>query len=292
MLKKINIDASENLKNIALEYVKYNEETDEKRKEYYGSTESEDTRIHPLDNFAIIEQKFTTPIMESDTNIPQKMREDLCKVLVEKETAMSHLKTQSPDFYSIAESKGFYATTHYNLFSETELEKFPNERESILGYKDIAMQQILYYIRKGWGIQQADDMKIEGRCFGNVQETGGRTYPHYHQDMNGVLISYLRVGDEDIDHKEQINTGYGNTPRHSPHLVLFQDPRPSINYPYWEKVISKVPTVGKTIIHPSYLWHETTPWLGKGTRICIVVNFRIMSHGYNEISEIMYDTNS
>ena len=291
MLEKVNIDASEKHKKIGLEYVKYNEETAQKRQDS-DSVESEDTKTHPLDNFTKIEQRFSTPIMESDTNIPQKMREDLCKVLVEKEEAMSALKQKSPDFYSLAESKGFYATTHYNLFSENELEKFPDERESILAYKDIAMQQILYYIRKGWGIQQADDMKIEGRCFGNVQEHGGRTYPHYHQDMNGVLVSYLRVGDEDIDHKEQIYADYGKTSRHSTHQLLFQDPRPSINYPFWEKVISKTPTVGKTIIHPSYLWHETTPWLGKGTRICIVVNFRIMSHGYNELSEIMYDTNS
>lgn len=273
---------------IGQDFVKYNKRKMEKM-DRDGRLEPEDTIKHPLDDFATIEQKFTTPFMDCDTFLPEKMRTDLINVLIQKETAMSHLKTQAPKFYSLAEAKGFYATTHYNLFSETELEKFPNERESILGYRDIAMQQILYYIRKGWGIQQADEMKIEGRCFGNIQEHGGRTYPHYHQDMNGVLVSYLRMGDEDVSYEDQINVGYGSTSRSGTHQILFQDPRPSINYPFWEKIYSITPRVGKTIIHPNYVWHETTPWLGKGTRVSIVVNFRIMSHGYNEISEVMYD---
>ena len=222
-----------------------------------------------------------------DGVLPEKMRDDLCRGLTAKELDMKSIKEKEPDFYSIAEAKGFYATTHYNLFDEKDMDEFPNEKESILQYEQIACQQIRYYIRYGWGIKEADDMIIEGRCFGNVQQDsvvgGTRTYPHYHQDINGVLVHYLRIGDDDISLKDQLLVGQKQSPRNGSHQVIFQDPRPAISYPYWEKVYAVSPKIGLTIIHPNYLWHETNPWLGKGTRICIVVNFRIISHGYNEL---------
>ena len=257
---------------------------------YYDDREKEklDKRKHQLDDYVKIDQKWTTPFFEMDAVLPQKMRDDLCKVLEAKELDMAAIKDKEPEFYSIAESKGFYATTHYNLFAEEDMNEFPNEKESILAYEKLAMEQIRYYIRKGWGVQQADDMKIEGRCFGNVQKAsdqqgGARTYPHYHQDINGVLVHYLRIGDPEIPIADQLTVGVESSARHGSHQVLFQDPRPAISYPYWEKVYAISPRVGLTIIHPNYVWHETNPWLGEGTRVCIVVNFRIISHGYNEL---------
>ena len=250
---------------------------------YYNNLKPEpvDETPHPLDSFAKIEQKFATPFMESDTKLPEKMREDLIKVLELKETALSELKESNPEFYGMATSKGFYATTHYNLFDNPAEYSFAEQ--SILEFEQIACQMIRYYIRKGWGVQQADKMEIEGRCFGNVQKTGARTYPHYHQDINGVLVHYLKLGDENKDLDEQLFIDWEKSPRHGTHAVLFQDPRPAISYPYWEKIHTVVPRIGLTIIHPNYLWHETNPWLGEGTRVCIVVNFRIISHGYNEL---------
>ena len=255
--------------------------------EYYekvwNKEEPEDTTKHPLDQFAKIEQRFATPFQESDTQLPEEMRNNLIKVLELKESAMTEVKEKNPDFYSIAESKGFYATTHYNLFDNPA--EYPFAEQSILEFEQIACQNIRYYIRKGWGIRQADELKLEGRCFGNVQETGARTFPHYHQDVNGVLVHYLKMGDEDLDPKEQVLKDVEKSPRHPPHSVMFVDPRPAINYPYWEKLYTVSPRIGLTIIHPNYVWHETNPWLGKGTRVCIVVNFRIVSHGYNELSK-------
>ena len=171
--------------------------------EFYNSLkdEPEDTQVHSLDDFATIEQKFATPFLESDTQLSEKMREDLIKVLELKETALSELKETNPDFYGMANSKGFYATTHYNLFANPS--EFPFAEESILGFEEIACQMIRYYIRKGWGVRQADEMKLEGRCFGNVQKPGARTYPHYHQDINGVLVHYLKIGDEEHNYEEQ-----------------------------------------------------------------------------------------
>ena len=244
--------------------------------------EPEDNTEHPLDQFCKVEQKFATPIMEGITEIPQKMREDLIKVLQLKEQKADDIREKDPDFYSIATSKGFYATTHYNLFDSVD--EFPFAKESILGFESIACQLIRYYIRKGWGVQQADEVKLEGRCFGNIQDTGARTYPHYHQDQNGVLVHYLALGDENVALKDRVMKDMEKSPRHSSHQVIFLDPRPAISYPYWEKVHTVTPQVGMTIIHPSSLWHETNTWLGEGLRACIVVNFRIVSHGYNELA--------
>ena len=234
---------------------------------YYKQLKEEpkDTTEHPLDKFSKIEQKWATPFLESDTRLPHKTARDLIKVLKLKETALSNLRKTNPEFYGMAEAKGFYATTHYNLFDNPDEHAFA--KEAILEFEQIACTMIRHYIRKGWGIQQADDLKLEGRCFGNVQTTGARTYPHYHQDVNGVLVHYLAVGDENLD------VDMEKSPRHAKHAVLFQDPRPAISYPYWEKVHAVYPRVGLTVIHPNYLWHETNPWLGQGDRVCIVVNF-------------------
>ena len=138
---------------------------------YYENLEPEakDTRKHHLDDHVRIDHKWTTPFFEMDGVLPKKMRDDLCRVLEKKELDMKAVKEKEPEFYSIAQSKGFYATTHYNLFAEEDMNEFPNEKESILAYEKLAMEQIRYYIRKGWGVQQADDMRLEGRCFGNVQ---------------------------------------------------------------------------------------------------------------------------
>ena len=91
------------------------------------------------------------------------------------------------------------------------------------------------------------------------------------------------MGNENKSLEEQTQIDFEKSPRHGSHQVIFQDPRPAISYPYWEKVHAVYPKIGLTIIHPNYLWHETNPWLGEGTRVCIVVNFRIVSHGYNEL---------
>jgi len=270
------------------EYEAYNEQTPE-HIQYWKDLEpeAEDKTDHPFHKHANIDHKWTTPFMEMDSTLPDKINKDLCKVLTAKELSMEDIKTKEPDFHDMAKSKGFYATTHYNLFDDKDMDEFPNEKESILAYEQIVCQQIRYYIRYGWGIRQADDMIIEGRCFGNVQrdsELGGaRTYPHYHQDINGVVVTYLAMGDENVALEDQVLVGQEQSPRNGTHQVLFQDPRPAISYPYWEKVYAITPRVGLTIIHPNYLWHETNPWLGKGTRVCIVTNFRIISHGYNEL---------
>lgn len=242
-------------------------------------------KYHQFDKYSKIDQLWTTPFMEMDAALPENINDDLVKLCQAKDHSVASLKDSAPQFYSLLDDKGFYATTHYNLFDEESHLEFPEYKEAILYFEKVAVQQIRYYILKGWGVEQAYEVTLEGRCFGNVQETGARTYPHYHQDTNGVLVHYLQLGDPDIPHEQQMKVGIENSPRHGNHSVLFLDPRPSPNYPFWEKVHSVTPRKGLTLIHPNYLWHETNPWLGVGTRACIVVNFKIASHGYNELTK-------
>ena len=42
----------------------------------------------------------------------------------------------------------------------------------------------------------SNEITIESKAFGNHQMYGGRTYPHYHNDYDVVLVHYLTIGEE------------------------------------------------------------------------------------------------
>ncbi len=224
-----------------------------------------------------ITNHWVTPIAEFDLALPQPMRQQLTAVLQRKEADRDKLSESSPDFFRFMQSKQFYASTHYNLFAEAN--QHP-EKNAILSFEMLACNAYRQYLRQALNIEQADELKLVGRCFGNVQTTGGRTFPHYHQSVDHVLIHYLDIPDHN-------DPELGKSYRHGTHALLLQDPRGAVNYPYWEKVLSIAPYTGKTIIHPAYVWHESNPYRGQGTRICLVVNFQIASHSYIELHKEM-----
>lgn len=220
---------------------------------------------------------WATPVAEFDLALPQEMRQQLIAVLLRKEEDREKLAENSPEFFRFMQSKQFYASTHYNLFAEAF--NHP-EQEAILAFERLACNAYRHYLRQAFSIDQADELKIAGRCFGNVQTSGGRTFPHYHQSVDHVLIHYLDIPDHG-------DPEMGKSYRHGTHALLLQDPRGAVNYPYWEKVLSIPPYTGKTLIHPAYVWHETNPYRGQGTRVCLVVNFQIVSHSYIELHQEM-----
>ena len=59
------------------------------------TTEPVDTTVHPLDDFSIIDQKFTTPFMESETTLSEEIKKDLIEVLIKKEHGMEEMKKES-----------------------------------------------------------------------------------------------------------------------------------------------------------------------------------------------------
>ena len=58
--------------------------------------EPEDKTEHPFHKHAKIDHKWTTPFMEMDSVLPEKVRRDLCKVLEAKELSMEDIKTKEP----------------------------------------------------------------------------------------------------------------------------------------------------------------------------------------------------
>ncbi len=220
-----------------------------------------------------IRHLWTTPVMEEDTPLPEKIRQDLIAAVRRRESARDEVAEKSPGFHEFMKSKKAYAVTPYNLFSD--IDQFPEERESILAFEQFACKMYRRYLREALAVEQADEVKLVGRCFGNVQEPGARTYPHYHQAMDGVLIHYLQIDQRDQE--------AGQTIRHGSHALLLQDPRPAPNYPYWQKLEVIQPYQNLSVIHPAYLWHETNVYRGQGQRICIVVNFQVASHCYVEL---------
>lgn len=224
-----------------------------------------------------VEALWPTPVGRMDIVLPEDMRRQLIDVLIRKDAERETIADRSPEFHRFMMSKRFYAGTHYNLF--TDADDLP-ERDAIIGFERIACKAYRDYLKVAYGLELADQVRLSGRCFGNVQQPGARTFPHYHQTCDGVLVHYLEVGDGN-------DPQAGLSPRHGTHALLLLDPRGAPNYPWWEKVHSISPHQGLTVIHPAYVWHETNVWRGATTRVCIVVNFQVVSPGYAELHREM-----
>lgn len=224
-----------------------------------------------------IKHLWSTPVMQEFTPLPERVRQDLISVLKRRETAREEVSEKSPGFHAFMKSKNAYAVTPYNLFAEAD--QHPDERDSIIEFERFACRMFRGFLKNAWNVEQADEVKLVGRCFGNIQHTGARTYPHYHQAMDGVLIHYLSLDQDDPN--------LGDSARHGSHALLLLDPRGTPNYPYWEKVVPIDPYQGLTVIHPANVWHETNVYRGSSTRVAIVVNFQVASHCYVELQSPM-----
>tara|TARA_B110001454_G_scaffold38721_1_gene38130 strand:+ start:242 stop:997 length:756 start_codon:yes stop_codon:yes gene_type:complete len=52
------------------------------------------------------------------------------------------------------------------------------------------------YLNEAYNISIGNKYTIDVKAFGNHQMYGGRTYPHYHNHYDGVMVHYLTIGDE------------------------------------------------------------------------------------------------
>jgi len=222
-----------------------------------------------------IRNLWPTPVATEHIALPEAMRQGLITVLVRRESESQETLEADPDFHRFMTSKKFYASTHYNLFAEAD--RHP-ESKAILAFEQVACNRFRHYLDAAYGMGADQDVELSGRCFGNVQQPGARTFPHYHQSSDGVMVHYLDVGDgRDPDaHRSK---------RHGTHALLLLDPRGTPNFPWWEKIDSITPRQGLTVIHPANVWHETNVWRGTGTRVCIVVNFQIIKPGYQSLHQ-------
>ena len=134
---------------------------------------------------------WPTPIAQDMLVLPEDMRIGLINVLLRKEADREKIRDTSPDFHRFMTSKKFYASTHYNLFAEAG--DHP-ERDAILAFQNMALGLLRNYLKDAYQIPEEQTVEVSGRCFGNVQSSGARTFPHYHQACDVVMIHYLDVG--------------------------------------------------------------------------------------------------
>lgn len=142
-----------------------------------------------------INHKWSSPIAEKSVYLTDKCRKDLIRVVV----------TDGGNIFE------------HSLF-DIDLEY------SIDQFEDVVWLIINEYLAEAYNIIIDDKYTIKIKAFGNHQTYGGRTYPHYHNNYDGVVIHYLTTGDEfklndnydvvpltekDIIHKEVLEEGQG-----------------------------------------------------------------------------------
>ncbi len=259
---------------------------------------------HPLDGNFILKQEWVTPVGQIELNLPEAMRIGLIEYIASKgycTTMGTHKRTMTTEF----------ERNHYNLFDDSE------NNPHIKGYEEISSEIIRYFVAKAYNIENADQLDIECRGFGNMQTTGRRTFPHYHHAFDGVMITYLTLGGEftltsDVGGEDDLQLVAPNSticelkekisvqeksgtvanyadfdlkkedmPCESDGGLLLLDPRPAINYPYNTKAKNYVPKIGTTVIHPAYIWHESNTFVGQGIRACVVINYRVNTYNNN-----------
>lgn len=208
---------------------------------------------------------WTTPVAQSQGGLSARATDSLVNLLLRRDEEKQRVPLGGAPFKEFVDSGDFYHGIHYNLFAAADA--LPeDEGAAIREFEALACRTFRDYLREGFGAKDADTVALSARCFGHIHRPGIRTFPHYHQASDGVLIHYLRVEDTDADRE--------------PLSLILLDPRGAPNYPWVGKMHTINPTQGTTVCHPSYLWHETNEWRGDSYRALIAVNFKVMGHGH------------
>ena len=208
-----------------------------------------------------IESLWPTPIGQSEGGLSETATTQLVALIRRREAEKQKVPQGAGPFKSFVDDGDFYHGIHYNLFDAPA--SLP-ERGAIDEFEAFACRRIREYLRDGFGAKDADTVDLSARCFGHSHIPGVRTFPHYHQASDVVLVHYLNVG----------------AAMDAPLSLIVIDPRGAPNYPWWGKMHVITPTSGTTVCHPSFLWHETNEWSGESSRELIAVNFKVVGHGH------------
>lgn len=210
-----------------------------------------------------VQNLWATPVAVSQGGLSEKSTKQLVDLLLRRDAQKSKVPLGASPFKEFVDSGDFYHSIHYNLFDHPD--DIP-ERDALLEFEEFACRTFRNYLREGFQAPDADTVALSGRCFGHIHAPNLRTFPHYHQASDGVLVHYLKVEETSTDTE--------------PLSLILLDPRGSPNYPWWGKMHTINPTQGTTVCHPSYLWHETNEWRGASYRALIAVNFKVIGHGH------------
>lgn len=114
----------------------------------------------------VITDNWQTPIAELDLKVSDRVRDDLIQKI---------------------------CIDGANLFDYGSDDPI---KESLEEYEKVSNELIRYYLTNAYDMVDTAELNIEARAFGNSQTFGGRTYPHYHDAFDGVMIHYLTAGNE------------------------------------------------------------------------------------------------
>ena len=117
-----------------------------------------------------IEDYWKTSIGETNINLSEDLRQSLIKIIINDGANIFEV-LNDPNY------KGWGNFRHIETFKGIAHELF---EDYLLNVYDI----------------NSDEITIESKAFGNHQMYGGRTYPHYHNDYDVVLVHYLTIGEE------------------------------------------------------------------------------------------------
>lgn len=210
-----------------------------------------------------IESLWATPVASTVEHLSADSTRLLVDLLLRRDGEKKKARWGGDPFKEMTESGEFYHSIHYNLF---DLPDDAPERGAIDEFERLACRTIRRYLAEGYGARDAETVRLSARCFGHIHYPGQRTFPHYHQQSDVVLVHYLKV----------------DAAQESPLSLVMLDPKGAPNYPWWGKMHTINPEQGTTVCHPSYLWHETNEWSGGSFRAMIAANFKVLGHGHEE----------
>ena len=206
-----------------------------------------------------IENLWPTPIGVFEEKLSEECTAYLIDLIRERENMKKRFKGEALSFKEQVDSGSFYNNSNYNLFDIAEDSVY---YKSIKEFEEFSCRKIREYIREAFGADDWETVELSGRCFGHVAYSQHRTFPHYHQSSDLVLLHYLNI--------EETKT---------PLSLILLEPRGAPNYPWWGKMHVINPVSGTNVCHQSFVWHETNHWSGTSTRELIGVNFKVLGHG-------------
>lgn len=209
-----------------------------------------------------VQQLWSTPVATTQGGLSASTTQQLIDLLLMRDKERKTVPLGGQPFKDYVDVGDFYHNIHYNLFSTPD---DAPEKAALLEFEKFACDTMRTYLRKAFYAKDADTVELSARAFGHIAYPDTKTYPHYHQQSDLVLIHYLKVD-------QPLNK--------SPLSLIMLDPRGAPNYPWEGKMHTINPVAGLTICHPSYLWHETNEWESDQYRALVAVNFKVIGHSH------------
>ena len=136
-------------------------------------------------------------------------------------------------------------------------------------FQDVMNRRTREYIYRSFQCPDAFTMHMQAAVFANVYTYGQRVRAHYHPDCHFVACYYPKI---DPIEEPQFRTAEQG-------VFVLMDPRGTVQWPGAQSKIHRIPVkTGTFILHPSYMWHESEVYFGQGERICLVAEFKVITH--------------